>query len=110
MQTVIPNASLAEFDRHRQPPPASLSSRVMAAVLTAALGALTVLLGAQRTLWMQPDQTAFSEIVTTLVPELPHKEFKPPPPPFVTLRLRLKAEKPAPPVFTVASETPPAPA
>jgi len=102
--------SLADFDRPHQPPAATLPNRVIAGLLTAVLGALTMLLAAQKTFWIVTDYQASPEIITTLVPDPPHKKVIPPPPPFVTIRLRLHAEKPAPPVFTVASELPPAPA
>ena len=110
MQEVAPDISLADFARLHRPTAAPPSNRVLASLLTAALSALLVLLAMQKSLWTMPDQPASHEIMTLLMRDEPHKEAALPPPPFVTIRLRLHAEKPAPPVFTVASETPPAPA
>lgn len=109
----IPEASLtlAEFARDHRAPAPELSSRVTALMLTAALGGLLVLFATHRPLWSAAQYPAPSEIVTQLMPDQPHKRVIPPPPPvFLAHLIRPRTEKPAAPVFTVASETLPAPA
>lgn len=101
---------LAEFPRRHRPAATPLSSRVIAGLLTAALSALLVLLATQESFWTMPDRPASSHIITVLIRDEPHKKIVMLPPPFVTRFIRLRVEKPAPPVFTVASETAPAPA
>ncbi|HEX4637662.1 MAG TPA: hypothetical protein VH189_15880, partial [Rhizomicrobium sp.] len=108
-----PDASLtlAEFARDHRPPHTEPSSRATALVLTAALAGLLVLVATQPSLWAAAQQPAPSEIVTELMRDEPHKKVIPPPPPeFLAHLIRPRAEKPAAPVFTVASETLPAPA
>ena len=105
------NLTLAEFSRDHRLPPAKLSDRVAAFILTAAIGGLLVLFATHRSLWMTPGRPAPSEIVAELERDRPHKTVIPPPPPeFLAHLIRPRAEKPAAPVFTVASETLPAPA
>ena len=109
----IPHASLtlADFARDHRTPPAELSSRMTALVLTAALAGLLVLFATHPTLWTAPEDPAPTEIVTRLMRDQPHKKVIPPPPPeFLAHLIRPRAEKPAAPVFTVASEKLPAPA
>ncbi|HET7086580.1 MAG TPA: energy transducer TonB [Rhizomicrobium sp.] len=48
-----------------------------------------------------------SEIVATLLPDVPKKRAVEPLPPFLAHLIRPRAEKPAPPVFTIASGAPP---
>jgi len=103
--------TLAEFSRGHRLPPAQFSDRAAAFVLTAAIGGLFVLFATHRSLWMTPERPAPSEIVAELERDQPHKRVIPPPPPeFLAHLIRPRAEKPAAPVFTVASETLPAPA
>jgi len=102
---------LAEFSRDHRAPAAGLSDRAAAVILTAAMGGLLLLFATDGALWMTQDQAAPPEIVTRLEQEQPHNKVIPPPPPeFLAHLIRPHAEKPAAPVFTIASETLPAPA
>jgi protein TonB len=90
------------------PPPArtDTSTRVTAGLLTAALYALFALLAWRASLapWSSP---VASEIVATLLPDMPQKRAVEPLPPFLAHLIRPRAEKPALPVFTIASGAPP---
>jgi protein TonB len=95
--------SLSEF--LRPPTPIDTSSRVTAGLLTAALYALFALL-----VWLTslaPPSPAASELVATLLPDRPAKRAVEPLPPFLAHLIRPRAEKPALPVFTIASGAPP---
>jgi len=106
----ILDLSLAEFSRDHRPPPAELSDRAAAFFLTAAIAGLLVLFASHRSWWTATPQSAPAEIVAQLLRDEPHKQVMPPPPPFVAHLIRPRAVSPAPPSFTLASETPPAPA
>jgi TonB family protein len=108
--TAAPETLLADFARGHQAARVNASSRVAAGLLTAALYAVLVFLATHRTLWMGQKQAAPSEIVAQLMPDLPHKKAVQRVPPFLAHLIRPHAETPAPPVFTVASEAPVAPA
>lgn len=95
--------SLSEF--LRPPTPIDTSSRVTAGLLTAVLYALFALL-----VWLTslaPPSPAASELVATLLPDRPAKRAVEPLPPFLAHLIRPRAEKPALPVFTIASGAPP---
>ena len=97
--------SLSEFLREAPPARADTSSRVTAGLLTAVLYALFALL-----VWrasVAPSSPVASEIVATLLPDKPKKRAVEPLPPFLAHLIRPRAEKPAPPVFTIASGAPP---
>ena len=97
--------SLSEFLHGTPPPQADTSARVTAGLLTAALYALFALLVWRASL--APSSPAQSEIVATLLPDRPAKRAVEPLPPFLAHLIRPRAEKPAPPVFTIASGAPP---
>jgi protein TonB len=101
---------LAEFSRGHRPAPIATSSRVIAALLTASLYALLVFLATHRTIWISPERPAPSELVAKLMPDLPRKKAVQRMPQFLAHLIRPHAETVAPPVFTVASEAPVAPA
>ena len=95
---------LSEF--WHPPAGADRSTRVTAGLLTAALYALFAAL-----VWLgslaQPSNPVASEIIATLLPDRPKKSVVEPLPPFLAHLIRPRAEKPAPPVFTIASGAPP---
>jgi periplasmic protein TonB len=95
--------SLAEFAR--KAPPASTDTRVAAGLLTAVLYALFALLVWRTSL--TPAGPVVSEITAQLLPDRPNKRAIEPLPPFVAHLIRPRAEKPALPVFTIASGAPP---
>ena len=96
----------SEFPRRSLPAPADTSSRVTGGVLAAVLYALFALL-----VWWsfthQKVSPATSEITTTLLRDVPEKRVTEPLPPFLAPLIRPHAEKPALPVFTIASGAPP---
>jgi protein TonB len=99
------STSLAEFPRKTPPPGADTSGRVAAGLLTAVLYALFALL-----IWrtsLTPASPVMSEITAHLMPDRPNKRAIEPLPPFVAHLIRPRAEKPALPVFTIASGAPP---
>ena len=98
--------SLSEFLHGMPPARADRSSRVIAGLLTAVLYALFALLVWRASL-APPSGPAVSEIVATLLPDRPNKRAVEPLPPFLAHLIRPRAEKPAPPVFTIASGAPP---
>jgi len=98
--------SLSEFLREAPPARADTSSRVTAGLLTVVLYALFALLVWRASL-VPPSSPVASEIVATLLPDMPKKRAVEPLPPFLAHLIRLRAEKPALPVFTVASGAPP---
>lgn len=99
------STSLAEFPRKAPPAGADTSGRVAAGVLTAVLYALFALLVWRTSL--TPTSPVMSEITAQLLPDRPNKRAIEPLPPFVAHLIRPRAEKPALPVFTIASGAPP---
>jgi protein TonB len=79
---------------------------VTAGLLTAFLYAIFALL-----VWLTSlaprSSPAVSEIVATLLPDRPNKRVVEPLPPFLARLIKPRAEKPAMPVFTIASGAPP---
>jgi len=99
--------SPAGFSRNRHTVPVPASSRVMAAVLTAAVYGLLALLW-HDPFWTPPEPQPV-EIVTKLVPDIPVRKLVLDPPPFRAHLIHPPVESIAPPAFTVATEAPPAP-
>jgi protein TonB len=97
---------LSEFPRKALPASADRSSRVTAGLLTAFLYALFALLVWRASLTAPPGRVE-SEIVATLLPDVPKKRAVEPLPPFLAHLIRPHAEKPALPVYTIASGAPP---
>src|ERR1700722_18959140 len=97
---------LSEFPRRSLPAPADTSSRVTGGLLAAVLYALFALL-----VWWSLTHEKVSpvkaEITTTLLGDVPEKRVPGSRPPFLAPLIRPHAEKPAPPVFTIASGAPP---
>lgn len=97
---------MSEFARRYSPARADTSSRVTSGLLTAFLYALFTLL-----VWLSsrtaPAGIVRSEITATLLPDTPKKRIIEPLPPFLAHLVRPRAERPAPPVFTIASGAPP---
>jgi protein TonB len=100
------NIPLSEFSHSSASAGADTSSRVTAGLLTAFLYGLFVLLA-----WLgvlaAPVRLAHPEITATLLPDMPTKRAVEPLPPFLAHLIRPRAEKPALPVFTIASGAPP---
>lgn len=102
----IPAVPLSEFSRGHGPARADNASRATAGLLTALLYALFALL-----VWWSltsvaaPPTTA--EITASILPSAPKKRAIEPLPPFIARLIRPHAEKPALPVFTVATGAPP---
>ena len=98
------SAPLSEFSRKELPVSTDQSSRVTAGLLTAILYALFVLF----VWWSSANRTAppTAEITTTLLRDVPKKRAAEPLP-FIAQLIRPRAEKPALPVFTVATGAPP---
>jgi protein TonB len=103
-------AGLADFARDHQRAKPALSSRATAFVLTVLLFGCFAFLFSQRSLWNIPDRTLVSETVMRLMPEMSRIVYIRPPQPMMAHLIRPRAEDIAPPSFTVAAETPPAPA
>ena len=101
---------LTEFPRSHGTAQVPTSSRVAAGALTLALYALLVFLATHRTLWIGANHPERSELIAKLMPDLPRKKAVQIVPPFLAHLIRPHAETVAPPVFTVASEAPVAPA
>ena len=97
---------LSEFLRGTPPAQADTSSRVTAGLLTAVLYALFALLVWRASL-VPPSSPVATEIVATLLPDKPTKRIVEPLPPLLAHLIRPRAERPAPPVFTIASGAPP---
>lgn len=98
-------APLSEFPRHHGPVRTDNDSRIAAGLLTAALYALFALLA----WWSLTDATAppaTAELTATILRDLPKKRVIEPLPPFLARLIRPHAEKPALPVFTVATGAP----
>ena len=98
--------NLSEFSHATPPAPAETSTRVTAGLLTAVLYALFAALVWLSSLAPRSSPVA-SEIVATLLPDRPAKRATEPLPPFLAHMIRPRAEKPALPVFTIASGAPP---
>jgi protein TonB len=79
---------------------------VIAGLLTAFLYALFALLIWRASL-PAPVSSSESKVVATLLPDRPKKSVVEPLPPFLAYLIRPRAERPAPPVFTIASGAPP---
>ena len=98
--------ALSEFSRGTQLAPADPTSRWAAGALTFSIYALLGLL-----IWLAslhaPAMPAKSEIVATLITDVPKKRAEQPLPPLPAKLIRPRAEQPAPPVFTIASGAPP---
>jgi len=107
--SAAPQHALCEFPRDHATARVAPASRVMAGLLTALLYAVLALL-----VWGsfpgRPLSPARTEIVASLMPDLPRKKFILPPPPFVAHLLRPHVETIAPPTFTIATSAPVAPA
>ncbi|HTC84431.1 MAG TPA: energy transducer TonB [Rhizomicrobium sp.] len=104
--TYAASVPLSEFPRRSLPARADPSSRVTAGLLTAILYALFVLL-----VWWSSTNTttshATAEISATILRDMPNKRAVEPLPPILAHLIRPHAEKPALPVFTVATGAPP---
>lgn len=97
---------LSEFSRGAGSARTEPSSRLTAGLATAALYSLLGLiawLGHQHV----PTSEAESEIVATLLRNVPERRANDPVPPVPQELIRPRAEQPAPPVFTIASGAPP---
>jgi len=97
--------SLSEFQRATPPAPADTSRRVAAGLLTALLYGLFAFLVWRASLGAPVGATQ-SEIIATVLPDVPKKRVVVPLPPFLAHLIRPHAERPAPPVFTIASGAP----
>jgi protein TonB len=97
---------LSGFSRRHASAHTDNHSRIIAGLLTSVLYGLVALL-----VWWSlkqgpvPPQT--TEITATLLPDMPTKRAIAPLPPFLAHLIRPRAEKPALPVFTIASGAPP---
>ena len=100
------STSLSDFPRRTLPAEADTSRRVTAGLLTAILYVVFALLVWRASL-APPSGPVESEIIAQLLPELPKKRTVEPLPPFLAHLIRPRAEKPALPVFTIASGAPP---
>lgn len=99
-------APLSEFSRDHGPARADAYSRVTAGLLTALLYALFALL-AWWSLTATTAPPATAEITASILPGVPKKRAIEPLPPFIAHLIRPHVEKPALPVFTVATGAPP---
>lgn len=96
---------LSDFPRRSLPEGLDTSRHVTAGLLTALLYGLFALLAWRAS--QAPSSPVTSEIVATLLPDRPNKRAALPLPPFLAHLIRPRAEKPAMPVFTIASGAPP---
>lgn len=99
-------APLSEFSRSHGPAGADNRSRMAAGVLTAVLYVLVALL-AWWSLTHPHVRSETTEIIASVLPDVPTKRVLEPLPPFLAHLIRPRAEKPALPVFTIASGAPP---
>jgi hypothetical protein len=88
------STQLSEYLRGAPPVRADTSSRVTAGLLTVVLYALFALLVWRASL-APPSSPVASEIVATLLPDMPNKRAVEPLPPFLAHLIRPRAEKPA---------------
>jgi len=95
---------LSEF--HREPDRTDKDSRIIAGLLTGILYALFALL-VWWSLTNPSVRTETTEITARLLPDTPDKRAIEPLPPFLAHLIRPRAEKPALPVFTIATGAPP---
>lgn len=101
-----PAAPLSEFSHHHGPARTDNYSRIIAGLLTGVLYALFALLASWSLTHVSvPAETA--EITATLLPDVPTKRAVEPLPPLLVHLIRPRAERPALPVFTIASGAPP---
>ena len=98
-------STLSDFSRHHGPARGD-HDRIVAGALTAFLYALFAVL-----VWWSLTHTAVrsetTEIIASVLPDVPTKRAVEPLPPFLAHLIRPRAEKPALPVFTIASGAPP---
>jgi protein TonB len=99
-----PAAPLSEFSHYHGPARTDNYSRITAGLLTGVLYALLALF-ASWSLTQRPVPAETAEITATL--DVPTKRAVEPLPPFLAHLIRPRAEKPALPVFTIASGAPP---
>ena len=104
--TYAQDRRLSEFSRRTQPAGPDTSNRVTAGLLTAFFYGLFALL-VWRAFLGAPTGTTRFEIVATLLPDAPTKRIVEPLPPFTAQLIKPRAERPAPPVFTIVSGAPP---
>lgn len=98
-------SSLSEFSHHHGPARGD-NDRIVAGLLTAVLYALVALL-AWWSLTYPPMRSETTEIIASVLPDVPTKRAVEPLPPFLAHLIKPRAEKPALPVFTVATGGPP---
>jgi periplasmic protein TonB len=98
-------SSLSEFSHHPGPARGD-HDRIVAGALTAALYALVALL-AWWSLTHPRVRSETTEIIASVLPDTPTKRAVEPLPPFLAHLIQPRAEKPALPVFTIASGAPP---
>jgi len=103
-----PAVPLREFSRHHIPAHIDNRTRIVAALLT---GVLYAVLGVLAWLPLNhvPVPARTTETIARLLPDAPKKRAIVPLPAFLAHRVKRRAEKPAPPVITIASGAPPAP-
>ena len=104
--STAPVLPLSEFSHHHGPARGDRRSSVTAGLLTGLLYALFALLA----WWSLPRGSVRAktvEITATLLPDGPTKHVIEPLPSFMAHMIRPQVEKPAPPVFTIASGAPP---
>lgn len=101
-----PAIPLSEFSHHHGPARADNYSRITAGLLTGLLYAVFALL-AWWSLTHVSTPAETTEITATLLRDVPTKRAVEPLPPFLVHLIRPRAEKPALPVFTIASGAPP---
>ena len=97
---------LRDFSRDRAPGRGGKPDRAVAGFLTGGLYAGLALLLAWWPLQHLPVPAETAEITAILLPDTPKKRAIPPPP-FVAHLVKPRAEKAAPPAFTIASGAPP---
>ena len=103
---MIMDTPLSEFSRSHEPTGADNRSRMAAGALTAVLYVLVALL-AWWSLTHPQMRSETTEIIASVLPDTPNKRAIEPLPPFLAHLIKPRAEKPALPVFTVATGAPP---
>jgi len=98
-------SSLSEFSHHHGPARGD-NDRIVAGLLTAVLYALVALL-AWWSLTHPQMRSETTEIIASVLADVPTKRAVEPLPPFLAHLIKPRAEKPALPVFTVATGAPP---
>ena len=99
-------APLSEFSRPHGPDRADNNSRIIAGLLTGVFYVLFALL-VWWSLTHPSVRTETTEITARLLPDTPNKRALEPLPPFLAHLIKPHAEKPALPVFTIATGAPP---